>query len=578
MNDAVLAELPALVEREDVLEGDHAGLHAQHLGEVGDPAGPVPQPAEVDDQVDPRCDLLPDGTRGQVEAGHQHHGLEPGDGVTRGVGVQGRHRAVVARVHRLQHVERFAAADLADDDPVGPHAQGVAEQVADGDLTPVLDVGRPTLEADDVLLHQLQLGRVLDGDDALVRGDRPGEQVQQGGLAGAGATAHQDVELAHDAQGDELGQLGGERLEADEVIHGQGHLGELPDRERRPVERQGREDGVDPGTIGQAGVDHGGGLVDPAADLAHDALDHPAQVVVEQEPGLRGVELALALHVDRPGAGDHDLADGGVGEERLQGAVPEDVLGDVVDQALALGGGERGAVGLEHAGQLLDDEAVQLLLGHLGPEQAATQAAEQRLLGPLLDGGERVGGRRRLAVAGRCRLPGGSGLRSLDGRRDDFGRDDAGLLQALVQLHFASFREKRRPRSGAAAAAGGASTKWPARLAMALPAGDFGSDCTTGVPWLTAIWIDRDVGIDASTATPMVASMSAADSPTLSSERFSTRCRRALVMPRRSMASMALRRPRTLGTSVTQTRTRSSARSAAASAYSSRPAAVSRTT
>ena len=47
------------------------------------------------------------------------------------VGVHGRQRAVVAGVHRLQHVERLGAADLADDDPVGPHAQRVAHQVAD---------------------------------------------------------------------------------------------------------------------------------------------------------------------------------------------------------------------------------------------------------------------------------------------------------------------------------------------------------------------------------------------------------------------------------------------------------------
>ena len=102
------------------------------------------------------------------------------------------------------------------------------------------------------------------------------------------------------------------------------------------------------------------------------------------------------------------------------------------------------------------------------------------------------------------------------------GRDDTGLLQSLVELHLASFRENSRPRS-AAGAAGAWSMKWLARPAMALPAGERGSDCTTGVPWLTAIWMDLDVGIKASTGTPMVASTSAAERPTLSSERFRTR-------------------------------------------------------
>ena len=77
-------------------------------------------------------------------------------------------RAVVAGVHGLEHVQRLSAPDLAYDDAVGAHAQGVPHQVADGHLAPTLDVRRPVFEADDVLVVQLQFGGVLDGDDALV--------------------------------------------------------------------------------------------------------------------------------------------------------------------------------------------------------------------------------------------------------------------------------------------------------------------------------------------------------------------------------------------------------------------------
>ena len=86
-----------------------------------------------------------------------------------GVGVDRGHRPVVAGVHRLEHVERLAGADLADDDPVGPHAQRVLDQVALGDLALALDVRRPGLEPRDMLLLQLELGRILDRDDALAR-------------------------------------------------------------------------------------------------------------------------------------------------------------------------------------------------------------------------------------------------------------------------------------------------------------------------------------------------------------------------------------------------------------------------
>jgi hypothetical protein len=49
----------------------------------------------------------------------------------------------VAGVHRLQHVHRLGAADLADDDPVGSHTQRVAHQLANRDLArPSMFFGR----------------------------------------------------------------------------------------------------------------------------------------------------------------------------------------------------------------------------------------------------------------------------------------------------------------------------------------------------------------------------------------------------------------------------------------------------
>ena len=83
------------------------------------------------DQVERRGDLLADGPQRQVHAGHQHHRLDAVQRVARAVGVRGGQRAVVAGVHGLEHVQRLAAAHLADDDAVGPHAQGVDHELAD---------------------------------------------------------------------------------------------------------------------------------------------------------------------------------------------------------------------------------------------------------------------------------------------------------------------------------------------------------------------------------------------------------------------------------------------------------------
>ena len=175
---------------------------------MGDLARAVLEAVLVDDQVDRRGDLLADGAHRQVDAGHQHHRLEPGEHVARRVGVAGGQRAVVAGVHGLEHVERLAAAALADDDAVGPHAQRVAHQVADRDLALALDVGRARLERDDVLLAQLELGGVLDGDDALVVRDEGRQHVEQRRLARAGAAGDEDVEPRLDARAQEVDHLG----------------------------------------------------------------------------------------------------------------------------------------------------------------------------------------------------------------------------------------------------------------------------------------------------------------------------------------------------------------------------------
>ena len=60
------------------------------------------------------------------------------------------HRAFVARVHRLQHVDDFVTANLTDYDSIGTHAQRIANQFSSSDLALALDVGRSCFEAHDM--------------------------------------------------------------------------------------------------------------------------------------------------------------------------------------------------------------------------------------------------------------------------------------------------------------------------------------------------------------------------------------------------------------------------------------------
>ena len=75
-------------------------------------------------------------------------------------------------VHGLKHVEGFLAAALAEDDAVGTHAQRVLDQFALADFALAFHVGRARLHAADMRLLELKFGRVLDGDEALLVGNK----------------------------------------------------------------------------------------------------------------------------------------------------------------------------------------------------------------------------------------------------------------------------------------------------------------------------------------------------------------------------------------------------------------------
>jgi hypothetical protein len=70
------------------------------------------------------------------------HVFEPGQRLARAIGMDCTHRAVMPGVHRLQHVERLGAADLAEDDAVRAHSQRVAQQIAHRNLAAAFKVGR----------------------------------------------------------------------------------------------------------------------------------------------------------------------------------------------------------------------------------------------------------------------------------------------------------------------------------------------------------------------------------------------------------------------------------------------------
>ena len=116
----------------------------------------------------------------------------------------------MAGVPGLEHVERFAAAHLADDDSVGTQAEGRADEVGH------CHRAGSGAKRDGVGRGRLQLARVLDQDHALVEMRHLGEQrIGERRLARARTARDEDVAAFDDRQRQKTGRVG----RHDAVIH-----------------------------------------------------------------------------------------------------------------------------------------------------------------------------------------------------------------------------------------------------------------------------------------------------------------------------------------------------------------------
>ena len=250
----------------------------------------------------------------------------------------------MARVHRLEHVERLGAADLADQDAVGAHPQAVAQQLADRELALALDVGRPVLERDDMRVVDLQLRGVFDRDHTLVVRDEACDHVERGRLARARAAGDEDVHATQHRGLQELRHRGAEAALAGEVFHAQYGVFELADGERGAVDGGRPDDRVDAAAVRQAGVHHRVEAVDMPAGRRDHAPDRFEQLILVLESHLGLGEDASALDEDLVGAVHHDLAHRPVVEEAVERPIADGRPEDDVGERRLLWGAELDAV------------------------------------------------------------------------------------------------------------------------------------------------------------------------------------------------------------------------------------------
>ena len=110
--------------------------------------------------------------------------------------MEGGPAALVPGVEGGEDIAHLGAAALAQNDPVGAHAQGGTHQGGHGDRADALDIGTALLKVDDVGVVGAQLAGLLDAHDALVLRHEPEQGGQEGGLAGSGGSGDQTAGAA----------------------------------------------------------------------------------------------------------------------------------------------------------------------------------------------------------------------------------------------------------------------------------------------------------------------------------------------------------------------------------------------
>ena len=233
--------------------------------------------------------------------------------------MDGRERAVVAGVERRQQIERLGPAHLADHDPVRAASAGRcgAGRGSSPLPSPRRRPGR--------LSRRTTCGcwRRSSAASSIVTTRSPGadearERVEQGRLAGARAAADDDAAALRTASASDSSCARRQRPHSTSSSRTGPADAEAADRERRPVDRQGRDHDVDPRAVGEPRVDHRAELVDPPPERRQDSLDRVPQLLLVGEGDVGRLDPPAALDVDAPRAVDHHLLDRGVGEQVLE--------------------------------------------------------------------------------------------------------------------------------------------------------------------------------------------------------------------------------------------------------------------
>ena len=122
------------------------------------------------------------------------------------------------RVQSQEQIECFGIPHLADDEPVGAHAQCLLDEPPQRDLTGSFEARLPPLQGDEIRRIDGELEGLLDGDDAVIGRTRRDQCSQEGGLAGVRRSGDEDAATGRHRVAEDLGRRRLDRAGQDQLV------------------------------------------------------------------------------------------------------------------------------------------------------------------------------------------------------------------------------------------------------------------------------------------------------------------------------------------------------------------------
>src|ERR1700730_2896068 len=162
----------------------------------------------------------------------------------------------MSRVQELQEIEGLASADLAQNQTIRAMTEGCFQEVANryGGKAVLFAAG---FKPNEILLRQLNLGRVFDDEHSFILRNEFSEDRKQSRFSSACSAADQDVLAREDIVFQVVREGAIKSAFANQVFHLEVAGVELANRERHAGEAARRDHRGDAAAIGEARVENG---------------------------------------------------------------------------------------------------------------------------------------------------------------------------------------------------------------------------------------------------------------------------------------------------------------------------------